>query len=85
MLLEEPRADLLNYWLSRFVVEVRREKRIRHQRRAYQVYPPSAFYRDCTGIADRVFPVCPNFMDASFPELTATTHRAGGLVRLSKH
>ena len=70
-LLEEPRSDLLNYWLSRFVVEIRREDR--------QAYPPSSLnnilaglYRYCRSCCP-VGSCCRNFMnrkDPQFRELT---------------
>ena len=70
-LLEEPRSDLLNYWLSRFVVDIRREDR--------QAYPPSSLnnilaglYRYCRSCCP-MGSCCPNFMnrkDPQFRELT---------------
>ena len=40
-LLEEPTVELLNYWLSHFVTEVRRED--------IKPYPPACFYQQYFG------------------------------------
>ena len=70
-LLREPNAELLNFWLSRFVVEVRREDG--------KPYPPATingilsglyrFSKFCvpTGV------VCPNFMDRKEPRFRDLT------------
>ena len=91
-LLEEPRSDLLNYWLSRFVVEIRREDR--------QAYPPSSLnnilaglYRYCRSCCP-MGSCCPNFMnrkDPQFRELTGAVQvkfrelREQGVGAVVKH
>ena len=72
-LLEQPNSELLNHWLARFVVEIRREDS--------QPYPPLSikailaglyrYSRECVPTGD----VCPNFMnrrDPCFRDLTGS-------------
>ena len=91
-LLEEPTVENLNYWLSRFVIEVRREDG--------KPYPPASinnilaglyrYSRSClpTGVE------CPNFMnrkDACFRDLTGAVQvryrelRTAGVGAVVKH
>ena len=62
-LLEKPNAVLLNYWLSRFVVEARREDG--------NPYPASTIVNLLAGLyrySKQCDPRCPNFMDKKNPE-----------------
>ena len=91
-LLESPVVDRLNYWLSRFVVEVRREDG--------QPYPPATinnllaglyrFSKSCSPTGAQ----CPNFMsrnDPAFRELTGAVQvhykelRTDGVGAVVKH
>ena len=57
-LLEKPIAEPLNYWLSRFVVEVRREDG--------NPYPPSSISNNLAGLyryTKALVRTCPNFMN----------------------
>lgn len=88
-LLIEPEVDKLNYWLSRFVVETRREDG--------QPYPPSSIsnilaglYRHCKAVV-RDFPYFMNRRDQRFRELTGAIQvrfqelRGEGVGAVVKH
>ena len=64
-LLEEPKSDLLNYWLARFVVEIRREDSKSYPATSIKGVLAGLYWYSYECVPTRV--VCPNFMNRRDP------------------